>query len=72
MIEVDRAVDNLVKSGKMFNIPGRRDSAPLGGPPRDFTQQYGMQHLHHLDNSTHTHRSAYGRRSSPSLSKRVR
>jgi len=39
--EVDRAIDNLVKSGKMFNMPGRRDSAPMGGPPpRDFSQQY--------------------------------
>lgn len=39
--EVDRAIDNLVKSGKMFNLPGRRDSAPLGGPPpRDFSQQF--------------------------------
>ncbi|KAI5791850.1 hypothetical protein EDC01DRAFT_717485 [Geopyxis carbonaria] len=29
--EVDRAVDNLVKSGKMFNAP-RRDSMPMMGP----------------------------------------
>jgi hypothetical protein len=44
--EVDRAIDNLVKSGKMFNMPGRRDSMPMGGPPpRDFSQQYGKRHL---------------------------
>ncbi|KAI9794136.1 MAG: hypothetical protein M1833_000448 [Piccolia ochrophora] len=30
--EVDRAVDNLVKSGKMFNAPGRRESLPSLGP----------------------------------------
>ncbi|KAH8594101.1 hypothetical protein B0O99DRAFT_688128 [Bisporella sp. PMI_857] len=40
--EVDRALDNLVKSGKMgFNLGGRRDSIPLsGGPPREFQQQF--------------------------------
>ncbi|KIN07951.1 hypothetical protein OIDMADRAFT_37278 [Oidiodendron maius Zn] len=38
--EVDRALDNLVKSGKMFGVPGRRDSGPVGGPPRDFPQQF--------------------------------
>jgi len=39
--EVDRAIDNLVKSGKMFNMPGRRDSVSMGGPPpRDFSQQF--------------------------------
>lgn len=26
--EVDRAIDNLVKSGKMFGMPGRRESNP--------------------------------------------
>lgn len=50
--EVDRAIDNLVKSGKMFNLPGRRESLPLSGPPRDFSQQFGMSrsplHLHPL------------------------
>ncbi|KAI9804445.1 MAG: hypothetical protein M1825_001344 [Sarcosagium campestre] len=38
--EVDRAVDNLVKSGKMFNMPGRRDSLPPmgnGNGPRAFS-----------------------------------
>lgn len=30
-IEVDRAVDNLVKSGKMF-APQRRDSLPVLSP----------------------------------------
>ncbi|PMD63771.1 uncharacterized protein K444DRAFT_660883 [Hyaloscypha bicolor E] len=39
--EVDRAIDNLVKSGKMFNVPGRRDSMPLaGGAPRAFPEQF--------------------------------
>ncbi|KAE9365239.1 hypothetical protein N431DRAFT_496372 [Stipitochalara longipes BDJ] len=40
--EVDRAIDNLVKSGKMFNMPGRRDSIPLAGsgPPRAFPEQF--------------------------------
>jgi len=42
--EVDRAIDNLAKSGKMFpNMPGpgRRESMPMsGGPPRTFTEQY--------------------------------
>ncbi|KAH8660976.1 hypothetical protein BGZ60DRAFT_530967 [Tricladium varicosporioides] len=38
--EVDRAIDNLVKSGKMFGMAGRRDSLPLSGPPRTFQDQY--------------------------------
>jgi len=46
--EVDRAIDNLAKSGKMFpNMPGpgRRESMPLaGGPPRPFSEQYGKGH----------------------------
>ncbi|KAK1775323.1 hypothetical protein QBC45DRAFT_335567 [Copromyces sp. CBS 386.78] len=33
--EVDRAIDNLVKSGKMFGMPGgRRESFPVPGPAR--------------------------------------
>lgn len=46
-IEVDRAIDNLVKSGKMFNLPagGRRDSMPLVGPSRTFPEQFGMLHV---------------------------
>ena len=46
--EVDRAIDNLVKSGKMFNVPGRRDSMPLaGGAPRAFPEQFGkFNHQH--------------------------
>ncbi|KAI9852577.1 MAG: hypothetical protein M1838_000231 [Thelocarpon superellum] len=37
--EVDRAVDNLVKSGKMFGAPGRRDSMPgVPGGPRAFQE----------------------------------
>ncbi|PBP16633.1 hypothetical protein BUE80_DR012629 [Diplocarpon rosae] len=39
--EVDRAIDNLAKSGKMFpNVPGRRESLPISGPPRQFQEQY--------------------------------
>ncbi|CAL3970804.1 hypothetical protein PZA11_007231 [Diplocarpon coronariae] len=39
--EVDRAIDNLAKSGKMFpHVPGRRESLPLSGPPRQFQEQY--------------------------------
>ncbi|EKD12515.1 uncharacterized protein L3040_008160 [Drepanopeziza brunnea f. sp. 'multigermtubi'] len=40
--EVDRAIDNLAKSGKVFpNLSGRRDSMPVsGGPPRQFQEQY--------------------------------
>ncbi|RKF75271.1 hypothetical protein GcM1_235113 [Golovinomyces cichoracearum] len=38
--EVDRAVDNLVKSGKMFSTAGRRESMPVvGGMPRAFSDQ---------------------------------
>lgn len=48
-LEVDRAIDNLVKSGKMFSMPagGRRDSMPMAGPapPRPFESQYGMQNM---------------------------
>jgi len=36
--EVDRAIDNLVKSGKMFNMPGRRDSMPMAGPSRNLPE----------------------------------
>ncbi|RDW66880.1 hypothetical protein BP5796_09629 [Coleophoma crateriformis] len=39
--EVDRAIDNLVKSGKMFNMPGRRESMPPAPAARDFSQQFG-------------------------------
>jgi len=39
--EVDRAIDNLVKSGKMFNVPGRRDSVPMSGATRTFPEQFG-------------------------------
>ncbi|KAI9678461.1 MAG: hypothetical protein M1829_002059 [Trizodia sp. TS-e1964] len=40
--EVDRAIDNLHKSGKMFNnLAGRRDSMPIVGPgPRPYSE-YG-------------------------------
>ncbi|KAI9676162.1 MAG: hypothetical protein M1817_000907 [Caeruleum heppii] len=32
--DVDRAIDNLVKSGKLFGAAGRRDSMPVMGGPR--------------------------------------
>lgn len=43
--EVNRAVENLMKSGKMFSTPGRRESMPVvGGPPRAYSDQsYGMR-----------------------------
>ncbi|KAL1861857.1 hypothetical protein VTK73DRAFT_6890 [Phialemonium thermophilum] len=44
--EVDRAIDNLVKSGKMFGVPGgRREFYPYPGParfyPPDFDARMG-------------------------------
>ena len=41
--EVDRAIDNLVKSGKMFNMPSRRESMPLGGAGRGAYPEFGKQ-----------------------------
>ncbi|TVY39788.1 hypothetical protein LOCC1_G006886 [Lachnellula occidentalis] len=38
--EVDRAIDNLVKSGKMFGMSGRRDSVPMSGAARSFPEQF--------------------------------
>ncbi|KAI0999175.1 hypothetical protein K3495_g9021 [Podosphaera aphanis] len=38
--EIDRAFDNLIKSGKIFNLAARRESLSIvGGPPRTFTDQ---------------------------------
>jgi hypothetical protein len=46
--EVDRAIDNLVKSGKMFGVTGRRDSMPMSGAARSFPEQFGKaNHRHH-------------------------
>lgn len=42
--EVDRAIDNLVKSGKMFAPTGRRDSMPIMGASRGFAD-YGEKLL---------------------------
>jgi len=42
--EVDRAIDNLVKSGKLFGMPTRRDSMPLVGAPRPYSD-YGKQSM---------------------------
>ncbi len=42
-IEVERAVENLVKSGKMFGgVSSRRESMPVIGGPRAFPE-YGMR-----------------------------
>lgn len=43
VIEVERALDNLVKSGKLFGMPSRRDSMPTAGAPRPFSE-YGELH----------------------------
>ncbi|KAI9832185.1 MAG: hypothetical protein M1819_004537 [Sarea resinae] len=48
--EVDRAIDNLMKSGKLFGMPGRRDSLPLPGAPRALSEHggpAGMPQRHH-------------------------
>jgi len=40
--EVDRAIDNLVKSGKMFSMPPpRRESMPMTGPGRAYPPEFG-------------------------------
>lgn len=39
--EVDRAVDNLNKSGKLFNPPSRRESMPMMGVGRPMSE-FGM------------------------------
>ena len=36
-VEVNRALDNLNKSGKLFSLPSRRDSMPMMGVPRAFS-----------------------------------
>ncbi|KAI9799783.1 MAG: hypothetical protein M1826_005433 [Phylliscum demangeonii] len=36
--EVERAIDNLIKSGKLFPAAGRRDSMPIIGPARPFPE----------------------------------
>lgn len=35
--EVDRALDNLNKSGKLFSTASRRDSMPVIGVPRPYS-----------------------------------
>jgi hypothetical protein len=50
LIEVERAIDNLFKSGKLFGMPGRRDSLPMMGGPRPFPE-YGMSSHHKTDTS---------------------
>ena len=37
LVEVNRALDNLNKSGKLFSLPSRRDSMPMMGGPRAFS-----------------------------------
>lgn len=41
MIEVDRAIENLFKSGKIFNMPPRRDSIPMGAVPGRGFPEFG-------------------------------
>lgn len=36
--EVDRALDNLTKSGKLFTAPSRRESMPLMGGQRPYPE----------------------------------
>lgn len=45
--EVDRALDNLVNSGKLFNPSSRRDSVPIMGGQRPYAD-YGTIKLLHL------------------------
>ncbi|KAL9136793.1 MAG: hypothetical protein Q9175_002003 [Cornicularia normoerica] len=49
--EVNRALDNLNKSGKLFSSPSRRDSMPMMGGPRAFSdfdsRMGGMPQRHH-------------------------
>lgn len=40
-IEVDRAIENLFKSGKIFNMPPRRDTMPMGAVPGRAYPEYG-------------------------------
>jgi hypothetical protein len=66
--EVDRALDNLAKSGKMFNnLSGRRDSMPLVGAPRGaFPEQFGKILLPNTKCfKLMNFRSSHGRWSSP-------
>ena len=37
LLEVNRALDNLNKSGKLFSLPSRRDSMPIMGGARAFS-----------------------------------
>ena len=39
--EVDRALDNLAKSGKLYSMPSRRDSVPMMGGQPSFAD-FGM------------------------------
>ena len=41
MIEVDRAIENLFKSGKIFSMPPRRDSMPMGAVPGRSFPEFG-------------------------------
>jgi len=49
MIEVDRAIENLFKSGKIFNMPPRRDSVPLGAVPGRGFPEFGKLDLYPYD-----------------------
>ncbi|KIH93721.1 hypothetical protein SPBR_04409 [Sporothrix brasiliensis 5110] len=51
--EVDRAIDNLVKSGKMFGVPGRREwNSPPIGPARKHPGSDGRQG--HMNSRPHS------------------
>lgn len=60
--EVDRAIDNLVKSGKLWNAP-RRDSMPMmmGRPYPEYDPRMGGPQRHHsvseFENNPRTHPS---------------
>lgn len=45
-IEVDRAIENLFKSGKIFNMPPRRDSMPMGAVPGRGFPEFGKLDCH--------------------------
>lgn len=63
LTEIDRALDNLNKSGKLFNTPLRRESIPMVGAPRPFPE-FG-----NMSKSLNKNRTkANGRCSDPRLS----
>ena len=55
-LEVDRAIENLYKSGKIFNMPARRDTMPMGAIPGRAYPEFGkieiMQNIATLQHLT--------------------